>query len=529
MKKNFKRFLSLVLSMVMIMALIPTQAFAMEVSETSEPVLTGSAANGDSEEEDADSEFSVEDTDNDEDRADNVSDVEAEKSEEDSELLSQEKKEVSLSNEESLMDEEDTDTDEETTAEMMTEKANNSEEDISVVSDEEETTYSYRYKIYTWNDTTYNYYRPYKTVSNVTSESAVVSIPTGSISLDTVTIEEEEYELVGWTVSSGNYKALRTEAECVVGENITTDISELASNRYVEVFAVYAKVEKEYTVTFESNGGSETESQTVKAGETAAEPEEPTLDGYTFAGWYSDADLTEKYDFSSAVTENITLYAKWEAVTYSYRYKIYTWNDTTYNYYRPYKTVSNVTSESAVVSIPTGSISLDTVTIEEEEYELVGWTVSSGNYKALRTEAECVVGENITTDISELASNRYVEVFAVYAKVEKEYTVTFESNGGSETESQTVKAGETAAEPEEPTLDGYTFAGWYSDADLTEKYDFSSAVTENITLYAKWETATGSECIRADILWSIVIWMRKKTFIRDCLLYWLRRNLILFG
>ncbi|MCD8155028.1 MAG: hypothetical protein LUF78_10170, partial [Clostridiales bacterium] len=194
MKKSFKRFLSLVLSMVMIMALIPTQAFAMERSETSESVLTGSAANGDSEEEDADSEFSVEDTDNDEDKADNVSDEEAEKNEGDSELLSQEKKEVSLSNEESLMDEtEDTDTenDEETTAEMTTEKANNSEEDISVASDEEETTYSYRYKIYTWNDTTYNYYRPYKTASNVTSESAVVSIPTGSISLDTVTIEEE--------------------------------------------------------------------------------------------------------------------------------------------------------------------------------------------------------------------------------------------------------------------------------------------------------------------------------------------------
>ncbi|MCC8066521.1 MAG: InlB B-repeat-containing protein, partial [Clostridiales bacterium] len=207
----------------------------------------------------------------------------------------------------------------------------------------------------------------------------------------------------------------------------------------------------------------------------------------------SEEILTDTVSDSSETKSNLAsedqaaLTAESEAVTYSYRYKIYTWNDTTFNFYRPYKTVSNVTSTSATVSIPTGSISLANVTINEEEYKPVGWTVSSSNYTVLRTEATCEVGDNITTDISELASNKYVEVFAVYEKVITEYTVTFNSNGGSEVESQTVKEGETAKEPTEPTLDGYTFAGWYSDAELTTAYDFSTSVSSDVTLYAKWE------------------------------------------
>lgn len=68
----------------------------------------------------------------------------------------------------------------------------------------------------------------------------------------------------------------------------------------------------------------------------------------------------------------------------------------------------------------------------------------------------------------------------------KDYTVTYESNGGSTVPSQAVKYNETANKPADPTKSGYTFAGWYTEEKLTNKYDFAALVTGNITLYAKW-------------------------------------------
>ena len=66
------------------------------------------------------------------------------------------------------------------------------------------------------------------------------------------------------------------------------------------------------------------------------------------------------------------------------------------------------------------------------------------------------------------------------------YTVSFDSKGGSAVDSQTVASGETAVKPADPTIDVYTFIGWYSDEALTSVYNFDTPVTGNITLYAKW-------------------------------------------
>lgn len=73
------------------------------------------------------------------------------------------------------------------------------------------------------------------------------------------------------------------------------------------------------------------------------------------------------------------------------------------------------------------------------------------------------------------------------------YMVDFEVKGGSEIESQSVKAGKKAEEPETPVMEGYIFDGWYSDSALTEEFDFTAEITENIILYAKW-----TECRQND-------------------------------
>lgn len=69
------------------------------------------------------------------------------------------------------------------------------------------------------------------------------------------------------------------------------------------------------------------------------------------------------------------------------------------------------------------------------------------------------------------------------------YTVTFNSNGGTDVESITnVKRNSTITEPEAPTRDGYAFKGWFRDTKLTKEWKFDTdTVTGNITLYAKWE------------------------------------------
>ena len=65
-------------------------------------------------------------------------------------------------------------------------------------------------------------------------------------------------------------------------------------------------------------------------------------------------------------------------------------------------------------------------------------------------------------------------------------TVTFNSNGGSAVTSQNVVYNTTAAAPADPTKNGYTFAGWYSDSGLTTAFNFATPIIADITLYAKW-------------------------------------------
>ena len=76
-----------------------------------------------------------------------------------------------------------------------------------------------------------------------------------------------------------------------------------------------------YTVNFNTNGGSEVDTQTVVHGEKVVKPADPKLNGFTFGGWYTDEDCTDenKYDFETPVTANFTLYAKWEGTFYGIR------------------------------------------------------------------------------------------------------------------------------------------------------------------------------------------------------------------
>ena len=70
--------------------------------------------------------------------------------------------------------------------------------------------------------------------------------------------------------------------------------------------------------------------------------------------------------------------------------------------------------------------------------------------------------------------------------VASSFTIKFETNGGSKVDDVKVENGKSLAEPAAPTKNGFTFDGWYTDKELTKKYDFSQKVTKSFTLYAKW-------------------------------------------
>lgn len=109
---------------------------------------------------------------------------------------------------------------------------------------------------------------------------------------------EWDYTVEGWSNS--------------VGGDVLSSIPSATEN--ATYYAVVTKVKQKYTVTFNSNGGSTVESQTVEYGALATLPEEPTYDGYRFMGWCTDLDGNNSVDFNSAITGSTEYFAIWNAV-----------------------------------------------------------------------------------------------------------------------------------------------------------------------------------------------------------------------
>lgn len=122
--------------------------------------------------------------------------------------------------------------------------------------------------------------------------------------------------------------------------------------------------------------------------------------------------------------------------------------------------------------------------IGDDEAELL-YTPAAGD------QQYCMASISVGSDGSLYYVNDSGKLFAVKGNGQrvKRYTVTFDANGkdAAMPDSQRVKEGKTATEPlTKPWCKGYTFAGWYTDAACTKAYDFSAAVTADMTLYAKW-------------------------------------------
>ena len=76
--------------------------------------------------------------------------------------------------------------------------------------------------------------------------------------------------------------------------------------------------------------------------------------------------------------------------------------------------------------------------------------------------------------------------YSVVTKVKQKYTVTFNSNGGSAVQSQTVEYGALASKPSDPTFEGHKFIGWATDEDGENSADFTAPITGNVEYFAIW-------------------------------------------
>ena len=186
------------------------------------------------------------------------------------------------------------------------------------------------------------------------------------------------------------------------------------------------------------DGDSEYAKQVLPSGTLATRPDAPaTTPGYTFGGW-NKADGTAWDYASDKVTDNITLYAKWAANTYTITF------DTAGG------------SEIAPITQEYGTVITAPEAPTREGYTFIGWD------KEIPTT---MPAENMTVT-AQWEINRY--------------TITFDTAGGSEITPITQDYGTAITAPADPTREGYTFMGWDREIPTTMP-------AENITLKARWK------------------------------------------
>jgi uncharacterized repeat protein (TIGR02543 family) len=223
---------------------------------------------------------------------------------------------------------------------------------------------------------------------------------------------------------------------------------------------LYAKWDANYhTVEFETNGGTPApDPQNISQGGLVIPPPAMTKTGYGFGDWYKEADCTNQWDFATdTVSGNITLYAKWDL---NYHTVNFDTNDGS-----PAPAPQSITNGDKIVMPPV---------MTKTGYSFGGWYKDTACTNPWDFAVDTVSG-NIT----------------LYAKWDFiNHTVNFEANGGSPAPNQqNIAYGGKVVMPPAMTKTGYSFGGWYKDADCNNQWSFVvDTVTGDITLYAKWLT-----------------------------------------
>ena len=198
-----------------------------------------------------------------------------------------------------------------------------------------------------------------------------------------------------------------------------------------------------YKVVFDSNGGTNVVEQIIEKGGKVTKPVDPVKENSEFVEWRLDGAA---YNFDTVVSRNMTLQASWNEIV-NHTVKV-TLEDKEY---------------SAVVR-DTGNVTIESLNIPTKEGYLIKF------YNENNEEVE--ISNPVTSDLNLTA--KYIEIIT--------YTVKFNSNGGTSVDDVKVNEGATIEAPTS-TKDGYILDGWYLGE---QKFDFTTPITKNITLKARW-------------------------------------------
>jgi uncharacterized repeat protein (TIGR02543 family) len=208
-----------------------------------------------------------------------------------------------------------------------------------------------------------------------------------------------------------------------------------------------------YTITYDSNGGTHISPINISEIQTTQAPNSPIKEGHLFIGWYTDEGLTSLFVFDQTITQNITLFAKWEKLSY---------------------TITFVTNGGSVIAPKT--ILYNDVIILSQIPTLSNQTFEGWYLDALLT---------IPFDMTHMPA----ENITLYAKWGVEsFTITFDVDGGSVIDPIQLIPGAEIIIPSAPTKQGHTFAGWYLSKDDIDPYLFTVMPEYSFTLYADYAT-----------------------------------------
>ena len=322
---------------------------------------------------------------------------------------------------------------------------------------------------------------------------------------------KEGYKIVFYLKNNASDEETKEENQASTNEREVFDLDTTLTEA-LTLYAEYVKL-KEVTITFDSDGGTKVDSIQTLEGKVIEEPK-VEKEGFIFLGWFDGDKL---FDFSKPVEKDMTIVANWkDGDKVNVNFFV---DDQKYDTIRvaigakATKPKDPVKAGYIFEGWKNGTKMFDFNTAIENDISLnasfrvakifkVTFNSDGGtdvpgqditeNEKVKKPDNPTKIGYNFiewTYEDKPYDFNKEVTAhMTLKAKWEKieEFTVTFDSDGGTSVPSQKVKPNNTATRPENPTKENYVFAGWLLN---NEDYDFTKPVTGNITLKAVWQSA----------------------------------------
>jgi len=239
---------------------------------------------------------------------------------------------------------------------------------------------------------------------------------------------------------------------------------------------IKSELPETFTVTFRNINNTVYESQNVTRNGLLTVPQ-VTKEGHQLIGWFRENSFLNQWNFNiDRVNANINLYAQWQAnlITHSVTFNL----DLTGN-----SLLTNTVENNTRVTRPSAPT--------RDQYNFLHWSLSTNL--------------TIPFDFNTLITSDII-LIAQWERIINQFTINFETNGGSFIESITQNEGTQILLSDNPVLEGFEFVGWFYDE---KEITFPHLLTQDITVNAKWQYAeivgeVGARFIRDGIWWIIL-------------------------